>query len=66
MFSDFTGSFRKIVAAVAAGKAGRIDSGYRCRIVFGMEQVQYFSESEPEVQGFYPAEKFLERFEVEY
>jgi hypothetical protein len=66
MFSDFPGSFRKIVTAISACKSGRIDRGYGDSVVVGVKQVQGFSESKPEVKGFYPAEKFLKRCEVGY
>ena len=64
MFSDLSGSFREIVAAVAACKAGWIDSGNGNGLTGGVEQVQSFSEGEPELEGFYPAKKFLKRGEM--
>jgi hypothetical protein len=54
MFSDFTGSFRKIMAAVPARKTGRIDCRYGNNIVIGVEQVHRLSECDPKINRFYP------------
>lgn len=64
MFSDLTGSFRKIMAAIPAGKPGGVDCGYGNCVVSGIEQVDRFLEGKPEIESFYPAEEFLERREV--
>ena len=66
MFSDLTGYFWEIVAAVPARKSGRVDSRYRNIFVVGVEQVYRFSEGEPKVESFYPTDKFLERCEMGY
>jgi len=66
MFSNFPGPFRKIVAAISACKSGRIDRRDRDRIVVKIEQIQSFPECITEVQGFYPAEEFLECREMRY
>jgi hypothetical protein len=66
MFSDFTGSFREIMAAVSAHKSGRIDSGYGNIFIRSIEQVHSLSEGDPKIKSFYPAEKFLERSEMGY
>lgn len=64
MFSDLTGSFREIMTAVPTRKSGRIDSSYRNIFIRRVEQVHGLSEGEPKIEGFYPAEKFLERREM--
>jgi len=66
MFSDFTGSFREIMAAVPARKSGRIDSCYGNIFIRRVEQVHGLSEGNPKIESFYPAEKFLERGEMGY
>jgi hypothetical protein len=66
MFSDFTGSFREIMAAISARKSGRIDSGYGNIFIRRVEQVHGLSEGDPEIERFYPTEKFLERGEMGY
>ncbi len=66
MFSDFTGSGGVVMAAISAGKSRWVNCCYGNNIVVGVEQVQCFSESKPEVQGFYPAKKFMERCEMGY
>jgi len=66
MFSEFTGSFWKIVAAVPAGKTGRIDSCYGYILVGRVEQVHGLSEGQSKIKWFYPTEKFLERCEMRY
>jgi hypothetical protein len=52
VFSNFSGPFRKIVAAISAGKSGRIDRGYGDSVVVGVKQVQGFSEGEPGCRDF--------------
>jgi hypothetical protein len=66
MFSDFTGSFREIMAAISACKSGRIDSGYGNIFIRRVEQVYRLSEGDPKIERFYPTEKFLERSEMGY
>lgn len=64
MLSDFSGSFWEIVATVPAGKAGWIDCGNGNPLIGGVKHLYRFLECKPEVDGFYPAEKFLERGEM--
>ena len=59
MFSDFTGSFRKIMAAIPAGETGWIDGGYGNYIVNRIKKVHGFLECKTELNGFYATEKFL-------
>ena len=66
MFSDFTGSFREIMAAVSARKSGRIDCGYGNIFIRSVEQVYRHSEGYPKIERFYAAEKFLERCEMRH
>ena len=66
MFSDLTGSFREIVAAVPTGESGRIDSRYWNIFLGSVEQVHGLSEGQPKIECFYPTEKFLERSEMGY
>jgi hypothetical protein len=66
MFSELAGSFRVIMAAIPAGKSGRIDSWYGDTIIVRVEQGQCFFEGESNVEGLYSAEKFLERSEMRY
>ena len=66
LFSDFTGSFREIMAAVSARKTGWIDSGYGDIFVRRVEQVHGLFEGQPKIESFYPAEKFLECGEMGY
>ena len=66
MFSDLSGSFREIVAAITAGKARRIDCGNGDTFVGGVKQFHCFLEGKPEIERFYPAEKFLERCEMRH
>jgi len=66
MFSDFTGSFREIMAAISARKSRRIDSGYGNIFIRRVEQFHRFSEGDPKIESFYSTEKFLERCEMRY
>ena len=51
MFSDFTGSFREIMAAISARKSGRIDSCYGNIFIRGVEQVHGLSEGDPKIES---------------
>ena len=61
MFSEFPGSFRKIMAAISARKSRRIYSGYGNIFIGGVEQVHGLSEGDPKIKRFYP-----ERSEMGY
>ena len=66
MFSEFPGSFREIMAAVSAGKSGRIDSCYGNIFIGRVEQIHSLFKGQSKIEWFYPAEKFLERSEMGY
>jgi hypothetical protein len=50
MFSDFTGSFREIMATVPACKTGRIDSGDGNIFIRRVKQVHRFPEGQPKIE----------------
>ena len=54
------------MAAVPAGKTGRIYSSYGYIFIGRVKQVHRLSEDEPKIECFYPTKKFLERGEMRY
>lgn len=66
MLSNLAGSDRVIVAGISAGKPGWIDCCDGDWIIVGIKQVQSFPKRIAEVQGFYPAEEFLECCKMGY
>jgi len=54
------------MAAVSAGKSGRINSGYGNIFNRRIEQAHGLSEGYPKIESFYPVEKLLECSEMGY
>ena len=50
MFSNFTGSFREIMATVPACKTRRIDSGDGNIFIRRVKQVHRFPEGQPKIE----------------